>query len=183
MPGKGIDTDLAIVVNAQRIQPDADLRVRPIEPRPRFDEAADLMRTVSQRSAVAEHITRQRFHQSYSAKRRVQAGALHPVLRRKVAVFAQVLAHTGVVDPQFDAECLEPIAITDARQFEQFGRFHRARTQDDLAARPNVLHAAFQPQPHPAGAGAVEQHAFDHGIGQDRQVGALANRIEERARR
>ena len=71
----------------------------------------------------------------------------------------QVSPHRRAVMQRLDAECLQSLAITHARQLQQLRRIDRAARQHDLTACGHFDFAIALQVTHADGALALEEHA------------------------
>ena len=77
----------------------------------------------------------------------------------------------------------QQLGCADARDFEQLGRFHRARAQDDRARRARDLDLSAALELDADRASAIEQHALHLRAGAQREVRPPPHRIEVGVRR
>src|SRR5918994_6153635 len=91
----------------------------------------------------------------------------------------QVLAHRPL-GHDFYAEAFQQAPRPDARTLQDRRRVDRASRQDDLAPRPYRFALAAYLYADAVGMRAIafEAERVDHGIADDRQVGAVARRLE-----
>src|SRR6056297_1896480 len=110
-------------------------------------------------------------------------GLLTLEFQYEIRMIVQVLTDTGQVMADLDAHIMQMVCRSDTRQHQWMRRTHRARTQYDL---PSGMSDNGLTRPGPIGyarsPGAVEYHALNLRMGLDREVAALAGRIEIGAR-
>ena len=112
-----------------------------------------------------------------------RAAVLHPHHDARAEMVAEVLADTGKVVANLDAELLQQRARAYARELQQLGRIHRTSADDDLAPRVDFELLAAAGVRHAAGAAAFEHDRIGMRVGDHGQTAALHRRVQIGARR
>ncbi|HXC89851.1 MAG TPA: hypothetical protein VNV18_06760 [Stellaceae bacterium] len=100
-----------------------------------------------------------------------------PAGTRHVMV-AEVFADAGQRVAHLDAEIAQAFGLADAGQFQQLRRIERAGADDDLTCRASLAHLAGAGVAHTGATLAVEHQPQGQGLGLDREVPALADRVQ-----
>ncbi len=105
-------------------------------------------------------------------------GLLAGVLHIDLEVVLQVLAHTGEIRHDVDAEPFEVAGGTDAGELQELGGIEGAAAHDDLPAPHGTSRAMARAVLDPDGATAFEDEAADEGPRLHGEVRPAHNRVE-----
>ena len=124
-----------------------------------------LQRFAHLRAAVREHVV------DRGVDLGLEADACHQVV-------LQVLADFLIVEYRLYAPALQQCPVSQARNFEELRRAHRAGAKDDFPRRPRFQRCAPVRVGDAAGLQAVERNFPRVRAGQHREVGAFAYRLD-----
>ncbi|PAV72392.1 hypothetical protein WR25_15959 [Diploscapter pachys] len=169
------------VVVIDRADHRVQLDIRSSEGRVGLQECTGFGAVAGQRAATVAQVIIGRLAHLQAARQghAKQRGIAALVAQHHIGVIAQVLAHPRQLMPDGDTLGFELGSRADPREHQQMRAAEGPCGQQHFLARLQVYPSSLDQRLHASGAFALEHDAFDMGVGQHREVTALAHRFQE----
>ncbi len=156
-----------------------ELYIRHVERVRCSDECAAFQRETRGRARPGQEGPRHREHPALGPHQAIgQRRGLRRMDGVDTQMVLQVAPHIAQVADRRDAQHLEIVGGTDARQHEQLRRVHRAAAHDHLARSMRGHRFPTAPVAHAGGAGSIEDDPFAQRTSFHREVGPVEDRFQ-----